>query len=168
MSTVPIRYTVTYMPATARQWGILILFVLLCHTAGIIGSFFTIDAIPTWYQTLHKPSFSPPNWVFGPVWLTLYTLMGAAVFLVWKKHGTIRAFWLFWVHLFFNALWSVLFFGLQSPRYALVDIGVLWVLLGITTVLFFRLSRVAGWLLVPYLLWVTFASILNMAIVLLN
>lgn len=154
------------MPKTRGQWGILLLFIVLCHLAGIIGSFFTFEAIPTWYSTLTKPSFAPPNWVFGPVWTTLYTLMGVSVYLVWQKRGNgVR---LFWVHLFFNALWSILFFGLQNPLYALIDIAVLWVLLLVTIVLFFRTSPTAGWLLVPYLLWVSFASLLNLFIVLLN
>ena len=154
------------MPKTKGQWGMLVFFIALCHLAGIIGSFFTFEAIPTWYAMLQKPSFSPPNWVFGPVWTTLYTLMGIAVYIVWQKRG--KGVRLFWIHLFFNALWSILFFGLQNPLYALVEIVVLWALLLATMMLFFRTSKTAGWLLVPYLVWVTFASVLNAAIVLLN
>jgi len=164
------------MPNSAKQWGILILFIVLCQGAGIIGTFVTFDAIPTWYATLVRPSFSPPNWIFGPVWTTLYTLMGVSAYLVWAKRGlpptkaTIRTkgLWIFWVHLFFNALWSLLFFGLQSPLLALVDIAVLWVLLVASMFYFFRISKTAGALLVPYLVWISFASVLNAAILLLN
>lgn len=159
-----------------KRWGVLLLFILICQGAGIIGSFFTFDAIPTWYATLMRPSFSPPNWVFGPVWTTLYTLMGVAAFLVWKQLGLSpvvakarsRGLSIFWIHLFFNALWSVFFFGFHSPLLALVDIVLLWILLLITIQYFFRVSRGAGTLLLPYLAWVSFASVLNMAIVLLN
>lgn len=160
-----------------KHLGVLVLFIILVQLAGIIGSFFTIDAIGNWYVFLDKPSFSPPNWVFGPVWIILYTLMATATFLIWKKRHGLRpsqaqardkGFWLFWVHLLFNALWSILFFGLQNPLWALIDIGVLLVLICAVTFYYFRVSSIAGLLMIPYILWVSFATVLNLGIYLLN
>ncbi len=145
---------------------------ILCQGTGIIGSVFTISAIPDWYAGLTKPSFSPPNWLFGPVWLTLYTLMGIALYLIWQKKGQDKkrqlVSRLFLVHLFFNALWSILFFGLKNPLLGLLDITVLWLMIVILTVKFWQTERAAGLLLVPYLLWVSFASLLNFFIWRLN
>jgi benzodiazapine receptor len=146
--------------------------IVACLAAGAIGSIFTRDAIPSWYTTLTKPSFNPPNWVFGPVWTFLYVLMGIAAFLVWRK-GTgntkIRiALIVFLVQLVLNAFWSVAFFGLESPLYGLIVISILWVAILATVVLFFRISRVASILMWPYLLWVSFATVLNSSIFLLN
>ena len=97
----------------------LIVALILCQAAGIIGSVFTVSAIKDWYMFLEKPFFSPPNWLFGPVWLTLYTLMGVALYLIWRKKGQDKkrqwASRFFLIHLFFNALWSILFFGLKNP-----------------------------------------------------
>lgn len=141
-------------------------FVLLCQAAGTIGSIFTFSAIPNWYAYLNKPFFNPPNWIFGPVWTTLYTLMGIAVYLVWKKRKGIP-FW-FWVQLVLNALWSILFFGLQNPILAFVGVIFLWLSIFLTITSFYRIHKTAAYLLVPYLLWVTFASLLNASIALLN
>jgi len=164
------------MPKKLKQWGTLILFIAICQGAGAIGSLFTFASLSTWFVTLAQPSFAPPNWVFGPVWTILYTLMGIALYIVWQKRGIspiraqarTRGVRLFWIHLFFNALWSILFFGVQSPLYALIDIVVLWVLLVATTFYFFRVSTWAGVIMLPYLAWVSFASVLNAAIVFLN
>ncbi|MEO0073495.1 MAG: TspO/MBR family protein [candidate division WOR-3 bacterium] len=140
--------------------------------AAVVGSAFTNPAIPVWYQTLKKPAFAPPNWLFGPAWTLLYILMALASWLVWQKGlatpqvGTALIVYL--VQLVLNALWSVLFFGLRSPLAGLIEILLLWSTILVTTVLFFRISRAAGALLLPYLGWVSFATLLNAAILRLN
>jgi len=143
-----------------------------CLAAGAIGSIFTRSAIPTWFVTLEKPVFSPPNWLFAPVWTLLYILMGIAAFLVWRKglgNGQVRsALIVFLIQLILNTLWSVVFFGLESPLFGLVIISVLWVVILVTVIQFFNISRAASMLLWPYLLWVTFAAVLNSSIWLLN
>ena len=146
--------------------------VAICLVAGFIGSIFTTPAIPTWYAGLNKPSFNPPNWIFAPVWTTLFILMGIAVFLVWEKRGESKlaqyGIYLFGLQLAMNTLWSILFFGMQSPLAALFDIAVLWVLILACIITFWKVAKLAGWLMLPYILWVSFASILNAYIVLLN
>jgi len=143
----------------------LIAAVLFCQAAGFLGSLATTPSIGGWYKSLAKPSFNPPNWVFGPVWTTLYLLRGIALFLVWrlglKTEGVQAALILFLIQLALNTLWSILFFGLHQPLPALIEIIVLWAFILWTMIKFFGLSRPAGWLLVPYLLWVSFASVLN-------
>jgi translocator protein len=140
--------------------------------AGGIGSLATMRAIPTWYQGLKKPPFNPPEWLFGPAWTVLYLLMAVAAFLVWKQGfnsaGVKLALALFLVQLVLNALWSVFFFGLRSPLAGLVDIVLLWFAILGTIILFFRVSIPGGILLLPYIAWVTFAAILNAAILRLN
>ncbi|HSJ23204.1 MAG TPA: TspO/MBR family protein [Longimicrobiales bacterium] len=125
-----------------------------------------------WYARLNKPDWNPPSWVFGPVWTTLYVLMGVAAWLVWERHGFTgaarTALVLFLVHLLFNAAWSALFFGLESPGLAFAEILVLWAMIGALIVLFWRLRPAAGALLVPYLAWVSFAAVLNYTIWRLN
>jgi tryptophan-rich sensory protein len=147
-------------------------FILLCQTAGIIGSFFTFDSISGWYAGLVKPEFSPPNWIFGPVWITLYTLMGISAYMVYKKGFEKKkvklALAFFSGQLILNALWSILFFGLQSPISALVCIILLLFMIISTIVLFWRISKNAALLMIPYVLWVSFASILNYFIWALN
>ena len=143
----------------------IILSIGICLGAGVIGSYFTISSIPTWYATLNKPIFSPPNWVFAPVWTTLYTLMGISLYLVWKKK---KAPSIFWIQLFLNTTWSIIFFGMRNPALALVDIVVLWVAILITIKSFSKVNRLAGQLLIPYLFWVSFATVLNLAVVILN
>jgi tryptophan-rich sensory protein len=160
------------MPKKFLEWVLLVFSVGISHAAGIIGSLFTINAIPTWYASLTLPTFAPPNWIFAPVWLTLYTLMGVALFLVWRKGSwLIDVKWgvrVFFIQLIINALWSIMFFGLQNPLYGLITIGLLLISIFATMYFFFRSSKVAGFLLVPYLLWVSFASYLNYAILSLN
>ncbi len=141
----------------------------------VLGSFSglaTIDAIPGWYATLNKPSFNPPNWVFGPAWTLLYTLMGMAAGLIWTctaEHSRKRrALAVYAVQLGLNMAWSLIFFGLKEPALALVEIAVLWGAIAWCIRVFHPLHRTAAYLLVPYLLWVTFASVLNGAIVALN
>ena len=150
----------------------LLLSIAICQAAGLIGSFFTAPAIPTWYATLQKPSFSPPNWLFAPVWISLYALMGIALFLIWQKgwqkKSVKQALTIFGFQLGLNSLWSIIFFGFQSPFWALVEIIILWGLILLTIIKFKPLSKTASLLLVPYLLWTTFATILNFAIARLN
>lgn len=150
----------------------LIISLALPQLAGIVGSLFTTSAIPTWYATLQRPSFSPPNWLFGPAWITLYILMGISIYLIWQKveqnktaRGAIR---LFWIHLFFNAIWSIIFFGLQNPGLAFVNIIIIWLLIIALMIKFWKINRWATYLLIPYLLWVSFASVLNYFIWYLN
>ncbi len=146
--------------------------IFLCLSAGGIGSAFTASAIPEWYATLAKPSFSPPNWVFAPVWMLLYILMGFSAALVWQKglqNPLVRtALVAFLIQLVLNMIWPVLFFGLRSPLYGLVDILFLWAMILVTIAQFSKVSIPAALLLIPYILWVTFASGLNLGIFLLN
>lgn len=150
----------------------LILFVLVSEFAGIIGSLFTFSSIPTWYASLVKPAFSPPNYIFGPVWTILYFLMGIAAYLVWQKQTKNKkvkyALKLFFIQLALNALWSIIFFGLKNPSLAFAEIFVLWYLILQTTKAFYKISPLAGKLFIPYLAWVTFAAILNLSIATLN
>lgn len=143
----------------------LVVCIVICQLAGVVGGLVTASSVDTWYMTLIKPSFNPPNWIFSPVWITLYGLMGIALFLVYKKgldaEGVKAALALFFVQLIGNSLWSVLFFGLKIPFIAFLEIVVLWILILLTMIKFMKISRPAGLLLLPYLLWVSFASILN-------
>ena len=146
--------------------------ILICQMAGIIGSIFTSPAIPTWYANLVKPSFNPPNYVFAPVWTTLFIMMGISLFLIWRRAGDVDsirpALIFFGIQLLLNILWSVIFFGFHSPFAAFIEIIFLWCAIGFTIILFFTVSRAAGILLVPYILWVSFAAILNFMIWRLN
>jgi benzodiazapine receptor len=139
---------------------------------GSASGLITADAINTWYAGINKPSFNPPNWIFGPVWTLLYILMGVAAGLVWSStaEATVkrRALAAYILQLGLNALWSILFFGLRSPQLALTEIVLLWIAIVWCMRLFEPIQRTAAYLLVPYLLWVSFASVLNGAIVWLN
>lgn len=139
--------------------------LIICNLAGGVGSIFTSNAISEWYQYLNKPSFNPPNWIFGPVWTLLYSLMGIALYLIWKRglenKDVNYAVRFFLIHLIFNALWSLLFFGLRNPLLGLIEIVVLWAMIVASIVMFYRINKLAGVLLVPYLLWVSFATVLN-------
>ena len=139
---------------------------------GFLGSLATRPAIATWFAGLAKPSFSPPNWLFGPAWTVLYILMGLAVYIVWTRgtetRGVKPALAFFGVQLVLNLAWSFIFFAARSPLGGLIEILVLWVAIAVTMVLFFRVSVAAGLLFVPYLGWVTFATVLNAAIFALN
>ena len=159
------------MPTSLREWGVLVACIAVCQLAGVIGTIFTLDAIPTWYALLNKPSFSPPNWIFGPVWTILYTLMGVSLYLVWRTPaGTARSVGIRWfaAQLVLNALWSILFFGLQNPLYGLVCIVCMLVSILVTTWYFSKVSSLAAWLMAPYILWVSFATLLNASIWYLN
>ncbi|MDP3985617.1 MAG: TspO/MBR family protein [bacterium] len=147
--------------------------IVVCECAGIIGSFFTVPAIRSgWYAALVKPDVAPPNWLFGPVWTTLYALMGSATFLVWKKglgrKDVKRALIIFDIQLVLNVLWSIIFFGMRQPAAALVEIVVLWIFILATIIAFAKISKPAAWLLVPYILWVSFAIYLNYNFAILN
>jgi len=156
--------------ARSRQIAALLGFIGAAFVAGAIGSWATFPNVRDWFPLLLKPSWNPPSWVFGPVWTTLYVLMGLAAWRAWRAGGPAapRLVRLYFVQLFFNALWSVLFFGLKQPSWALADILVLWGLLVWLQVGLWRSDRVAGALWVPYVLWVSFATALNAAIVRLN
>lgn len=160
------------MPHTFKEWLTLIGSLILTEASGIIGALFTSMSVMTWYTFLDKPEFAPPNWVFGPVWVTLYALLGYAFFLVLRK-----GFWLrdvragtrvFLVALVLNVLWSVAFFGFQNPLYGLCVLGGILLFSYVSAYFFYRVSKWAGLLLVPYLLWITFAFILNYTIWILN
>jgi tryptophan-rich sensory protein len=150
----------------------LVISIIICQLAGIIGAIFTNKSIPTWYASLKKPAFNPPAWLFGPVWTALFLLMGIALFLIWQKginfEGVKRALIVFSAQLIFNILWSILFFGLRSPLAAFIAIIILWILILLTIVLFYPIAKTAGLLLLTYLLWVSFASILNFSLWRLN
>jgi tryptophan-rich sensory protein len=153
------------------NWWKLIASIFLCQMAGAIGSLATFQNIAGWYLALNKPFFTPPNWAFGPVWLTLYLLMGIAFFMVWNKglnKKTRPALQIFGIQLALNTLWSIVFFGFQSIFAGLVVIVLLWLAILWTMARFWKISRPAGWLLVPYIVWVTIATALNAAVWLLN
>lgn len=155
----------------ARSALALLAFVAVCATAALVGSAFTEPSIPEWYGSLVKPSFTPPSWLFGPIWSVLYLAMAIAGWLVWLRHGNIAValpLALFGGQLVLNALWSILFFGLQAPGIALVEILTLWAMIFATLLSFWKISTIAGWLFVPYLAWVSFATILNFEIWRLN
>lgn len=144
----------------------LVLAVLICEGAGLVGSVFTFDSIKSWYPTLVKPWFNPPSWVFGPVWTGLYFLMGISLYLIWK--GKRKPLKWFWIQLGLNSLWSVIFFGLHQPLLALGEIGLLWMSIFLTIREFKRVDKRAALLLLPYLAWVSFATVLNFSLVVLN
>ncbi|OGE84742.1 MAG: TspO protein [Candidatus Doudnabacteria bacterium RIFCSPHIGHO2_02_FULL_46_11] len=155
-----------------HNWLKLAVAVVICEFAGVLGSVFIVSAIPEWYAGLAKPDLAPPNWIFGPVWATLYFLMGLAAFLVWRRgleHREVRlALQVFGLQLMLNALWSIIFFGMQMPGLALAEIVIMWLAIVWTIVVFYRLSRPAAYLLWPYLAWVSFAAYLNYAIWFMN
>lgn len=149
-----------------------IIAIIISELAGVIGSIFNISSVPGWYAALQKPAFNPPAWVFAPVWTILYALMGVAAFFLWRNGWEKRrvkiALGVFGVQLFLNAAWSIIFFGLHSPGWAFVEIVFLWLATFSTIVVFFKISRPAAYLLVPYILWVSFAAYLNFSIWQLN
>lgn len=149
-----------------------IISILICQSAGIFGSIFTLEAVPDWYSTLTKPTFAPPGWIFGPVWIILYFLMGVSLYTVWVSESKPKIrkvfFTVFGIQLTLNALWSLLFFGLKSPVLGLIDIILLDIMVIITIIYAKSISKLASLLLVPYLVWIIFASTLNFAIFLLN
>ena len=168
--------------------------IIICELAGVFGSVFTTPAINGWYSTINKPSFNPPNWIFGPVWTILFILMGISLYLVWEKKwqaknvltkntktwnewsqnlwtgkwSKINIILIFSTQLILNVLWSIVFFGMQSSEKAFAVVLCLWVAILFTILNFYRVSKLAAYLLIPYLLWVSFAGVLNLFIVILN
>lgn len=151
--------------------------VAVSELAGVMGSIFTIPSIDGWYEFLDKPELTPPSWIFAPVWTVLYACMGIAAFLMWssyakatedEKRGIKMALALFGIQLVLNALWSIIFFGLQNPGAAFIDIIFLWFAILATIIAFARISKPAAWLLIPYIVWVSFAVYLNYSIYVLN
>lgn len=142
----------------------LIISLVICQLAGIIGSIFTTPAIPGWYASLEKPTFNPPNWLFSPVWIFLFLLMGVTLYILWqnlpKKVAKI-ALAFFAIQLGLNVFWSVIFFGLKSPMVAFIEIIILWIFILLTMIKSFRVSKATVYLLLPYILWVSFAAVLN-------
>ncbi len=154
------------MTSRAR-WGGLVVFLVLCLMAGGLGAVATTPQIDTWYRTLAKPAWNPPDRIFGPVWTTLYLMMAVSGWLVWRRGGWKAAslpLALFVTQLLLNVAWSWIFFGLHQPGWAFLEILLLWLAIAITMAFFFRRSLAAGWLLAPYLAWVSFAAMLNFAI----
>ncbi len=146
-------------------------FFIVCFAIAGIGGAVTAGSVDTWYRTLDKPSFTPPDWVFGPAWSILYAAMAVAAWRVWRRTGFTggrTALTLFAVQLLLNAAWSILFFGGHYTGLALADILLLWLAIVATAFAFWRIDRVAGFLFVPYVLWVGYAAALNLTIWLLN
>lgn len=153
------------------RWIGLIVFIAICLGAGGLGAIATTPEIDGWYKTIQKPTWNPPGYVFGPVWTMLYVMMAIAAWLVWKPAGFKAAktpLTLFAVQLVLNVAWSWIFFHFHQPGWAFAEIVCLWLAIGATTIAFFKNSKTAGWLMVPYLMWVSFASVLNFAIWQLN
>ncbi len=160
--------------------GKLLLAILICQAAGILGMFATQSSVDSWYQTLEKPWFTPPDWLFGPVWILLYTLMGIALYLIWqnRKVKTNRgvhdnqyfksSLIFFYLQLFLNALWSYVFFYFRMPWLGFIEIVLLWAAIIITILFFTKVKKLSAYLMIPYLLWVTYAAALNLAIAILN
>jgi len=173
----------------------LITAIVVCELAGIIGSVFTASAISGWYATLQKPALNPPNWIFAPVWITLYALMGISLYLVWKNGWKVQnhilekkqkawnhlseRFWtgswqkenviaIFGIQILLNILWTFIFFELKFPILAFFEILMLWVAIIYTIINFYRISKISAYLLLPYIIWVSFAAYLNYAIWVLN
>lgn len=153
------------------RWISLAGFVGVCLGVGGLGALSTTSEVAGWYQTIDKPSWTPPDSVFGPVWTVLYVLMGVAAWLVWCTSGfyAARTAWtLFTLQLVLNGAWSFIFFGLHQPAWAFIELLCLWVVIALTIAVFFNHRPAAGWLLLPYLAWVTFAAVLNFSIWTLN
>ena len=148
------------------KWGLLIILIIACNLIGAIGAVWTSSDGP-WYKGINKPSFNPPNWIFGPVWTLLFTLMGISLYLVWTSPSSnikIIALALFAIQFLFNIAWSYLFFGLNKPLWSFIEILFLLVFIIATAFSFFKISKPSGYLLIPYVLWVSFAAILNYSI----
>lgn len=146
--------------------------IILCESAGFIGSLFTRQSVSTWYAEIQKPFCTPPSWVFAPAWTILFILIGISFWIIWEKRlegrENKKAIVLFFAQLLLNIAWSFLFFGLRSPLYALIEIAVLWGAIMATMISFYKISKKAAWLLLPYLLWTGYALSLNLSIYLLN
>lgn len=150
----------------------LVISIAIPLAIGATAGFFTATGVDSWYQTIHKPSWNPPGWVFGPVWTTLYVMMGIALYLIWKSgaNESVKkaAIILFAIQLVLNFFWSFIFFKQQQVGWALAEIIAMWFMILLTIFAFARVSNAAAWLMVPYISWVSFASILNYTIWRLN
>jgi tryptophan-rich sensory protein len=157
---------------TIQSYPKLIAAILFCLIVGSLGSLVTTTGPGSWYTSLEKPFFAPPNWVFAPVWITLFILMGIALYLIWQSGTENRdvqiALGFFGVQFILNVIWSFLFFGLRSPLLGLIDIILLWIMIGATIGAFYRVKKIAAYFLIPYIAWVTIATALNGAVYLLN
>lgn len=158
-----------------KNFSRLVISIIICELAGIGGAFFTSPAVSSdWYKNLAKPGWQPPSWLFSPVWITIYALMGVALFLVWKEFSEDKkkekklAIIIFFIQLILNIFWSIIFFGMRSPGGAFFEIIFLWLAILITMIYFSKISRLAAWLFIPYILWVSFAAFLNFTIYSLN
>ena len=150
-----------------NKFILLVQAVMICLGAGLIGSIATSQSVISWYPTLNKSFINPPSWLFAPVWTVLYIMMGFALYYAWRSKKKVDLTW-FWVQLGLNVIWSFLFFGLQNPWFAFYEIILLWVAIVLTIVAFWKPVRRSAYLLFPYLAWVSFASILNLSIALIN
>lgn len=150
----------------------LILSIIICQGAGLVGSIFTAESVSTWYPTINKPGFNPPSWVFAPVWTMLFLLMGIALYLIIKNKPqgkyALMALSIFGLQLILNVLWSFMFFGLECPFCAFIEILILLSAILATILAFYKINRLAAYLLLPYLFWVSFAAVLNFYIWQLN
>ncbi|MBL7205984.1 MAG: tryptophan-rich sensory protein [Candidatus Aenigmarchaeota archaeon] len=150
----------------------LLISIIVAEVAGSIGSIFTMPSLPTWYASLAKPWFTPPNWVFAPVWTILFALMGISAWIIWDKgldkKGIKEALFFFDVQFILNILWSFLFFGLRNLLYALIEIIILWIAIALTIWKFYKIDKRAAYIMLPYIAWVCIALALNLGIVLLN
>jgi translocator protein len=151
-----------------KSWGVLFGLVVLCLGAGFVASFATMQSVVEWYPTLNKPSWTPPNWLFAPVWTVLYIMMAVAAWLVWRAGDAKTALILFAGQLLLNLAWSFLFFGARSPGLGLIDISLMWIAIAVTIFAFAMRSGLAAFLMVPYLCWVSLATALNASIYMLN
>ena len=155
-----------------RNTGKLVISILIPLVIGSLSGFFTVTGVGSWYQTINRPSWNPPSWVFGPVWTLLYILMGIALYLVWKSESSPRmkqtAILLFSLQLLLNFCWSFIFFSLHEIGWALVEMIGLWMMILLTILVFARIHKTAAWLLVPYISWVSFATLLTYTIWQLN
>lgn len=154
-------------PTRARQAAMLLVFVAVCFAAAGLGASSTATSVNGWYQTLNRPDWNPPDWVFGPVWTVLYLMMAIAAWCVWRstswrRSGSALGWWA--VQLALNSLWSIVFFGMRRPGWAFAEIVLLWMAIAITIRGFLRHSVAAALLLLPYLLWTTFAAVLNFVV----
>lgn len=170
-SSEPPHQTPHLAPNSTVQVIGLIVSILICFTVGGLGSAATTPSLGEWYAELAKPTWNPPNWIFGPVWSTLFLMMSISAWLVWRNAGFAKgkgALIAFAIQLVLNVGWSLLFFAMQRPDLAFIEIAILWIAIAATIGLFFRHSKLAACLLVPYLLWVSFATFLNYTIWSLN
>ncbi|OGY18490.1 MAG: hypothetical protein A2900_03485 [Candidatus Chisholmbacteria bacterium RIFCSPLOWO2_01_FULL_50_28] len=152
-----------------KKYTPLLISLGIAFGVAFLGSSVTTPSISGWYASLNKPSFNPPAWVFAPVWTILFAMMAIASFLVWKKQKKMKIpLQLYGIQLFLNFLWSFLFFGLRRPDLALLEIALLWIVIQLTLRAFYAVDKLASYLLVPYILWVSFAAFINFSIVLLN